>query len=112
TVLDAGTPLSSDVRLYAQCMKDHPGGVTLLALNLGRTEDQTLELPERSMRYTLTATELMSKSVELNGKKLELAANGDVPALAGVGAAKGTVALPAASITFLAIGDAKNAACR
>jgi heparanase 1 len=112
TVLDAGAAPSSDVRLYAQCMKDHPGGVTLLALNLSRTEVQTLSVPERSMRYTLTATELMSHSVELNGKKLELAANGDVPALSGVAAAKGALTLPAASITFLAIGDAKNSVCR
>jgi hypothetical protein len=112
TVLDAGASLSSNVLLYAHCMQDHPGGVTLLALNLSRTEAQTIELPERSMRYTLTAADLMGQSVDLNGKKLELAANGDVPALTGVAAAKGAITLPPASITFLAIGDAKNAACK
>lgn len=112
TVLDAGTIPSPSVHLYAQCMKNHPGGVTLLALNLNRTETQTITIPEKSTRYTLTATDLMSRSVQLNGKDLQLAANGDVPTPTGLALAKGTLTLPAASITFLTIADANNAACK
>ena len=70
TVLDAGAAPSTSVHLYAQCMKNHPGGVTLLAINLNRTDAQTLTVPEKSTRYTLTATDLMSHSVQLNGKDL------------------------------------------
>jgi hypothetical protein len=80
-------------------MKNHPGGVTLLAINLSRTDPQTLNVPEKSMRYTLTATDLMSHSVQLNGKDLQLAPNGDVPTPAGLATAKGALTLPAASIT-------------
>jgi heparanase len=112
TVLDPGTAPSSAVHLYAHCMRNHPGGVTLLALNLSRTENQTIGAPQSSMRYVLTATDLMSHSVQLNGKELSLSPDGDIPALAGVAAAKGTLTLPAASIAFFAFADADNPSCR
>jgi hypothetical protein len=111
TVLDAGTSPSSDVHLYAHCMKRAPGGVTLLALNLSRTEPQTINVTDASVRYTLTAPGLESHVVELNGKEPKVSAGGDVPNLEGVGTAKGSIRLPAASITFLAMPRAGNAAC-
>jgi heparanase len=112
TVLDAGQPASKEVRLYAQCMKGHSGGVSLLSLNLSRTDSQTLTIPAKAMRYTLSATDLMSKSVLLNGKELSLTASGDVPRLAGVETKKGSLTLPAASITFLTFDGANNPACK
>ena len=54
TVLDAG-PLESQLHLYAHCWRGHPGGVTLLAINLSRTETKSLELPSSADRYTLSA---------------------------------------------------------
>lgn len=112
TVLDAGTAPSGSVRLYAQCMKDRIGGVTMLALNLDRTEAQSLSTPLKSLRYTLTATDLLSHSVQLNGRDLAVAANGDVPKMTGVSTAKGRVTLPPESITFLTFPDANNADCK
>ena len=112
TVLDAGVAPSNSIHLYAQCMKDHPGGVTLLALNLSRTDMQSLRVPEKSMRYTLTAPELMSHVVQLNGKDLMLPSSGDVPSLIGIAAPKGEVHLPAASISFLEFSGANNPACK
>ena len=112
TVLDAGAAPSTSVHLYAQCMRNHPGGVTLLALNLSRTESQTLTVPEKSTRYTLTAPDLMSSTVQLNGNDLHLSPNGDVPTLTGLAAPSGALTLPAASITFLTIANANNAACK
>ena len=112
TVLDAGVAPSNSIHLYAQCMKDHPGGVTLLALNLSRTDMQSLRVPEKSMRYTLTAPELMSHVVQLNRKDLMLPSSGDVPSLIGIAAPKGEVHLPAASISFLEFSGANNPACK
>lgn len=112
TVLDAGVAPSKSIHLYAQCMKDRPGGVTLLALNLSRTDMQSLRIPEKAMRYTMTAPELMSHTVQLNGKDLVLATDGGVPTLTGVAIRKGEVNLPAASITFLTFAGADNPACR
>ncbi len=112
TVLDGGQPASKELHVYAQCMKGRSGGVSLLALNLSRTEMQALDIPEAANRYTLTATDLMSKSVLLNGKDLSLTASGDVPKLVGVETNKGSLTLPAASITFLTFDRANNPACR
>jgi heparanase 1 len=112
TVLDAGPAPSNSVHLYAQCMKDQPGGVTLLALNLNPTDKQTLSVPEKSTRYTLTATDLMDRTVQLNGKDLMLSANGDVLTPIGLATAKGNLILPAVSITFLTVAGANNPVCK
>jgi len=112
TVLEAGPAPAASVHLYAQCMKDKPGGVSLLAINLSRTDAVTMRVPEKSVRYTLTATDLLSRTVELNGKEMAVSAEGDVPVLDGVKTAKGDVVLPAASLTFLTMGEAGNGACR
>jgi hypothetical protein len=64
------------------------------------------------MRYTMTAPDLMSRTVQLNGKDLMLSESGDVPALSGVAAPKGEVPLPTASVTFLTFAAAGNPACK
>lgn len=122
TVLDPGESPTKTTHLYAQCMKDHPGGVTLLALNLSRADRQTLKLPADARRYTLTASPLMDQSIQsdvlmshsvlLNGKELTLSANGDVPVPASIAAPKGEITFPAASITFLTFAEANNPACK
>ena len=111
-VLDSGASPDSSVHVYAQCMKGHAGGVTLLALNLSRTGAQSLKLPSVSTRYVLSSPDLMSHTVQLNGKELALTASGDLPGLTGVTTAKGDFSLPAASIGFFTFADAGNAACR
>ena len=112
TVLDPGPPPSPTIHLYAQCTKNRPGGVTLLALNLSRTDPQTLPLPTPSTRYTLTATDLQSHTAQLNSHDLALSPTGDLPTLTGLPTAKGAVTLPSASITFLTLDNANNPACR
>ena len=112
TVLDAGSAKAAKVHIYAHCMKGHAGGVTVLALNLDREAAQEIEIAGKSTRYTLTAPELMSRSVELNGKALALAVNGDVPTLVGIPFAGGKVPLPPASISFFSVAGAGNSACK
>jgi heparanase len=111
TVLDAGTSSSPNVRLYAHCQKDSPGGVTILAINLDPTSAQTIMLPERSVRYTLSAKETSSHDVQLNGKALLLLPGDRLPAITGASVASGVVMLPAASSSFFTIASAKNANC-
>jgi hypothetical protein len=38
TVLDAGASPSPDLHLYAHCLRNHPGGVALLAINADRAK--------------------------------------------------------------------------
>ena len=81
-VLDAG--VHEGVHLYAHCRRGVPGAVTLLAINTDRTNVATLRLPVASERYTLSADQLQSAEVKLNGTVLELGPNDDLPRFAAV----------------------------
>jgi heparanase 1 len=112
TVLDAGGSPSANLRLYAQCLRESAGGVALLAINADRQASYSLELPVAAERYSLSATELESGHVNLNGVELALGAEDQLPALKGAAVHAGTVTLEPATITFLAIPKAGNPACR
>lgn len=112
TVLDAGSSGSSNVHLYAHCLRGVTGGVAVLAINTDAGAAHEIGIPIQADRYTLTAKDLIDNRVDLNGSELKLTANGDVPAIAGVRAPSGVQALPPASISFFAIPQANNAACR
>jgi hypothetical protein len=111
TVLDPGTPPTPNLYLYAHCLAGHAGGVALLAINADRTATQQLKLPKASTRYTLSAADLLGSQVQLNGTGLVLAENGGLPEMQGVHQPRGSVLLAPASITFLAIPNAKNPSC-
>jgi hypothetical protein len=112
TVLDAGASPSPDLYLYGHCLRNHPGGVALLAINADRTNSQTIQVPAKSERYSLTAKDLMSTEVDLNGSELKIDPAGDLPQIAGKSQAAGTVTFAPASITFLTIANAGNPSCR
>jgi heparanase len=112
TVLDPGPSTSANLHLYAHCLRDRPGGVALLAINADKDSGQTLQLPLDAEGYTLTAAELTSSTVDLNGKQLGLGAGDALPVLEGAVVHSGTVTLAPASITFLAFPTAGNARCK
>lgn len=112
TVLKPSVSPAKDLRLYAQCMSNAPGGVALLAINIDRSAPKTLTVATRSERYTMTAPKLEDTKVELNGKELKLGLDDSIPELKGVRTSSGSVVLPPVSITFLAVPDAHNASCR
>jgi len=111
TVLDAG-PSREGLHLYAQCMRGHPGGVTLLAINNSRTQSSSLDIPSAAERYTLSAQKLAATDIELNGRELMLGADDALPELQGTSVPAGTVTLAPATSTFLTLADARNASCR
>jgi hypothetical protein len=111
-VLDPGPSPAPGLHLYAHCLRGHPGGVALLAINTGRDASQSLELPTESDRYTLTARNLEDRRVQLNGNELKLGGDDELPRLAGVRTPSGRVTFAPASITFLAIPNANNGSCR
>ncbi len=110
-VLDAG-PWHVGLHLYAQCRRDHPGGVTLLAINTSRTQPASVDIPLAAERYALTAQRLEDTTVQLNRNGLALDANDVLPTLRGTPVPAGRVTLAPASITFLTFADAGNANCR
>ena len=112
TVLDPGPSPSPNLHLYAHCLRDQTGGVSVLAINADKEAGQTLQAPDGAERYTLTASEPMSPTVELNGKQLQLGKGDAMPVLRGSAVHSGTITLAPASITFLAFPKAGNASCR
>lgn len=112
TVLNPGASAPEAVHLYAHCLQGRPGGVALLILNTDRTHEQSIEIPSASVRYTLTAGNLESGTVQLNGSELRLAPNDELPVLAGLPVKPGAVRFGPASITFLAVAEANNSSCR
>jgi heparanase 1 len=112
TVLNPGPAPSPTVHLYAQCTVNQPGSVTLLAINLSRTDPAHLHLDQPAQRYTLTAPELESHEALLNNHPLTLTATGDLPSLTAIPEPSGSATLPPASLTFFVIPAARNRVCK
>ena len=112
TVLNPGPSPVPALHLYAHCLQGHSGGVALLAINASGVASQTLDLPAESDRYTLTGRNLEDPRVDLNGNELVLAANDEMPRIAGVPTKSGRITFAPASITFLVIPNANNGSCR
>ena len=108
-VLDPG-PSERGLHLYAHCLNHLPGGVTLLAINLSRTDPKAIVLSVPAERYTLTAAKLEDTEVELNGQQLKMLGD-EMPVINGERIASGLISLPPASISFFAIADAKSEHC-
>jgi hypothetical protein len=112
TVLDPGVSPAPNLYLYAHCLRDHPGGVTLLVINADPAKAQSLILPTSAERYTLTAQNLQDTHVQLNGVELQLGADDNLPELKGTASRSGAFEFAPASITFLAMPKAHNTSCR
>ena len=110
-VLDPGPPPNASTRLYAQCAKEANGGVALLILNLDSTSELTLQLPLAGERYSLSAPDVLSKTVSLNGKELKAAPDGTLPRIAGSRFKSGTMNFAPLTITFIEFPNAKDASC-
>jgi Glycosyl hydrolase family 79, N-terminal domain len=111
-VLDPGVPVQAGLHVYAHCQRGTPGGVSLLILNVDRSAPHALTLPAASERYTLDAAALQDTTVRLNGLPLRLDPQENLPRMAGVRTAAGTLTFAPATITFLTIPSAANEACR
>jgi len=111
TVLDAGASPSVNLHLYAHCLRGTPGGVALLAINADSAA-QTLAVPKGAERYTVSAKELLSQTVELNGSELKLGEGDALPELKGLAVDGGQLSLEPATITFVAFPKAHNGSCK
>jgi hypothetical protein len=110
-VLDPGMAPSTSLRLYAHCMKDQKGGVSLTALNIDGKSNVRLQIPVEGERYTLSSPDLLSKDVFLNGSELKATEDGTIPQLGGLKVARGVVDLSPQTITFIVLPSAQNSSC-
>ena len=86
--------------------------MAVLVINTDRNAARSLVLPTASLRYTLDAANLLDERLKLNGRILALEADDEVPTIAGAATTAGTLAFEPATITFLAVPEAQNEACR
>jgi hypothetical protein len=108
-VLDAG-PIRPGLHVYAHCLRGTPGGVTLMAINL-EPRGATIEAGGPAEVYSLTSTELQSRTVLLTGKALPVAADDTLPALVPSKQGGGRVTLAGDSVNFIALPQARNPRC-
>jgi hypothetical protein len=112
TVLNAGESPSPNLYVYAHCLRGTPGGVALLVINADPTAAKQIALSGEAERYTLSAAHLTDNKVDLNGHSLELNDDGSLPKLVGAKTTAGATVFAPASITFLAVPNARNASCQ
>ena len=110
-VLDPGSQADEKIRVYAQCSAGGKGGVAILALNTDTEQEHELTLPKAAERLTLTASDLSSSDVLLNGTALKAGADGSVGPLKSVHVRAGSVHLAPSSVTFLTVPGAHNKNC-
>jgi hypothetical protein len=110
-VLDPDVPMQVGLHVYAHCQRGTRGGVSLLILNVDRSEPHTLTFPVASERHTLDAASLRDTIVRLNGLPLRVGSEGDLPRIAGAQTAAGALTFAPATITFLTMPAAGNPAC-
>ena len=111
TVLDAGKPPTPSLHIYAQCLRNVRGGVSMLVINNDRAAEARLKVAAEGSRYTLTAHDLLERQVELNGSELKLNADDSLPEIAGLPVKAGKLSFAPASITFLVMPEANNRSC-
>ena len=109
TVLAAPAAPAPGVRLFAQCLRGTPGGVALLALNTTEAASR-LPLARAGKAWVMTADQIDGRTVRVNGTVPTADPAGRI---AGLTAAwvTGGLALPARSISFVAVPGAANRAC-
>lgn len=110
TVLASPMSPSPDVRVYAHSLRDAPGGVGLVVLNTGAAPQQ-IAVGSKAMGWTMSGEPLDTRTVTINGRTPEIDARGDISGLDGA-SITGPLQLPGQSITFIAVPEADNPACR
>lgn len=109
TVLDAGAVHSKNLYLYAHCSRDVAGAVSVLAINPG-PGPISVAAKGPVLIYQLTAEDILSKEILLNGGPLRLTNSDEIPALTPIRSTK-PVAIAPRSIAFLVYSEASNQAC-
>jgi hypothetical protein len=97
-VYDAGTS-TDGVDIFTHNLKGKANGRAVLIVNTNETV-ASIEIPAGGQLYLLTADELLTKKVKLNGKELLLTKDDTIPSIKGQTLKEGKVALPAHSIAF------------
>eukprot|EP00045_Choanoeca_perplexa_P012265 m.133243 g.133243 ORF g.133243 m.133243 type:complete len:656 (+) comp15945_c0_seq2:51-2018(+) len=120
TVVSSGGTVSQGnqtLRTFAHCHRTMAGAVAVAVMNLDRsaTYDVTFELESpRRDDYILTAGNLTSRSITLNGQPLQVTTYGQLPPIDSTTASPGTekkLAIAPTTIAFLVFHNVSNSRC-
>ena len=100
TVYDSEIAIQEGAHVFCHSRKDGKDGCVYLVINNSLTDTTKVELPKEALRYTLCGNgNVRNTSIYLNGTKLELGANDELPAMEGE-AVSGTIELAPGTCTF------------
>ncbi|WP_321346147.1 hypothetical protein [uncultured Draconibacterium sp.] len=88
--------------IFIHNLKGTSAGKAVMVVNPTEMET-TVEIPIQAQQYLLTADDILSKTVRLNGKIMELNSDDTLPEVKGENKKAGEIIIPARSIMFLAI---------
>lgn len=108
-VLESPPSPSTELRLYAHCLKGSAGGVAVAAVNYGDSA-QAMPRMKGADAWVMTAQPLDSETVHINGHRPTMGVDGKVSGANSVSAAADHT-VPAQSVVFYAIRSAGNPAC-
>jgi heparanase len=97
-VYEAGS-LEAGVDIFVHNLKNTSTGKAILILNTN-AKSTFVNLPSGAQEYLITADELQTKKVKLNGEELKMTPNDALPVIKGKKVKKRVVELPAHSIVF------------
>lgn len=90
-----------DVPAMAELMQYYPPINLYLIINNSLSKETVVEIPKKAERYTLSAQNMRSSVVQMNGKELVVSGIADIPELIPVQQKAGPVTLAPGSCTFL-----------
>ena len=92
--------------IFIHNQKESSGGTTVLIVNPKETET-FIEIPATAQQYLLTANDILSKTVKLNGEVLKLKSDDTLPQITGKVLNAGEITIPPYSILFLSFKNLK-----
>jgi heparanase len=95
------------VDMFVHSLKNKPGGRAVLIVNTLSTAS-SVNIPSNAEQFMLTASELETRKVQLNGEDLALTANDELPVIKGKRVKAGVIQIPAHSITYLTFARTKK----
>jgi heparanase len=108
-VLASPASTTPELRLYAHCLRGQPGGVAVLAMNIGETPRE-VDVGHPSSTWLMTGDTPEMVSMLVNGHSPRLNADG---ALHGLDSTEpqSRLTMPPRSIAFIAVAGVNNPAC-
>ncbi len=104
TVYASGEEIREGAHVYAHSRADGKPGTAYLVINNSWTETTTVELPREAEVYALTGeTGMRSRTMLLNGRRLELGEGDTLPELKSAHVAAGILEIAPGSCAFLVL---------